>query len=51
MAQIFPSDIEAARAGGESPEELETLDASRDELDDKSQSEAGVGGAEGLSVA
>ena len=34
MAQIFPSDIEAAKAGGESPDELETLIALRDELPD-----------------
>jgi len=34
MAQIFPSDIEAARMGGESPEELETLIALRDGLSD-----------------
>lgn len=32
MAQIFPSDIEAARADGESPDELETLIALRDGL-------------------
>ena len=35
MAQIFPSDIEAAKAGGESPEELETLIALRDGLPDE----------------
>ena len=29
MAQIFPPDIEAARMGGESPDELETLIALR----------------------
>jgi hypothetical protein len=34
MAQIFPSDIEAARMGGESPDELETLIALRDGLPD-----------------
>ena len=34
MAQIFPSDIEAARLSGESPEELETLIALRDGLPD-----------------
>ena len=34
MAQIFPSDIEAAKAGGESPDELETLVALRDGLSD-----------------
>jgi hypothetical protein len=32
MAQIFPSDIEAAKASGESPAELETLIALRDGL-------------------
>tara|TARA_R110002096_G_scaffold64920_1_gene158003 strand:- start:2043 stop:3707 length:1665 start_codon:yes stop_codon:yes gene_type:complete len=32
MAQIFPSDIEAAKADGESPDELETLIALRDGL-------------------
>ena len=35
MAQIFPSDIEAAKASGESPEELETLIALRDGLPDE----------------
>ncbi len=35
MAQIFPSDIEAAKAGGESPDELETLIALRDVLPDE----------------
>ena len=35
MAQIFPSDIEAAKAGGESPDELETLIALRDDLPDE----------------
>ena len=34
MAQIFPSDIEAARLSGESPDELETLVTLRDELSD-----------------
>ena len=34
MAQIFPSDIEAARADGESPDELETLVMLRDGLPD-----------------
>lgn len=34
MAQIFPSDIEAARISGESPDELETLIALRDGLPD-----------------
>ena len=34
MAQIFPSDIEAAKSGGESPDELETLVALRDGLSD-----------------
>lgn len=34
MAQIFPSDIEASRADGESPDELETLVALRDGLPD-----------------
>ena len=34
MAQIFPPDIEAARADGESPDELETLIALRDGLPD-----------------
>jgi len=32
VAQVFPSDIEAARIGGESPDELETLVALRDGL-------------------
>ena len=32
MAEIFPSDVEAAKAGGDSPEELETLIALRDGL-------------------
>ena len=32
MAQIFPSDIDAARADGESPDELETLAMLRDGL-------------------
>ena len=35
MAQIFPSDIEAAKADGESPAELETLVALRDGLPDE----------------
>lgn len=35
MAQIFPSDIEASRADGESPDELETLIALRDGLPDE----------------
>ena len=35
MAQIFPSDIEASKATGESPEELETLIALRDGLPDE----------------
>ena len=35
MAQIFPSDIEAAKAGGESPDELDTLIALRDGLSDE----------------
>jgi len=35
MAQIFPSDIEASRAGGESPDELESLIALRDGLPDE----------------
>jgi hypothetical protein len=35
VAQIFPSDIEASRAGGESPDELETLIALRDGLTDE----------------
>jgi hypothetical protein len=35
MAQIFPSDIEAAKADGESPDELETLIALRDGLPDE----------------
>jgi hypothetical protein len=30
MTQIFPSDIEAGKASGESPEELKTLIALRD---------------------
>jgi hypothetical protein len=34
MAQIFPSDIEASRAEGESPDELETLVTLRDNLPD-----------------
>jgi hypothetical protein len=34
MAQIFPSDIEAARVGGESDDELETLATLRDALPD-----------------
>ena len=34
MAKIFPSDIEAAKAVGESPDELETLIALRDGLPD-----------------
>jgi len=34
MAQIFPSDIQAAQADGESPDELETLVALRDGLSD-----------------
>ena len=34
MAQIFPSDIEAAKASGESPAELDTLIALRDGLSD-----------------
>lgn len=34
MAQIFPSDIDAARASGESPAELDTLIALRDGLSD-----------------
>jgi len=34
MAQIFPPDIDAARAGGESPDELNTLIVLRDGLPD-----------------
>ena len=34
MAQIFPPDVDAAKAGGESPDELNTLVALRDGLPD-----------------
>ena len=35
MAQIFPPDIEMAKADGKSPDELETLIALRDGLPDE----------------